>query len=152
MAVTITEERPDSPDAMQLIAELDAVLEPLYATESRHGYSVEKLVQQGVVFFVLRADDSPTGCGGVQLFGTDYAEVKRMYVRPDYRGQGLSKLLLNHLAEYSQQQGIKVLRLETGIYQQAAIELYKGMGFQPIPPFGDYREDPVSLCFEKILT
>lgn len=152
MAVTIAQERPDSPDAMQLIAELDAVLEPLYATESRHGYSVEKLISQGVVFFVVRVDGTPAGCGGVQLFGTDFAEVKRMYVRPEYRGQGLSKLVLNHLTEYSRQQGITVLRLETGIYQDAAIGLYTQMGFQPIPPFGDYREDPVSLCFEKILS
>lgn len=148
--ITIAEERADSPDAMQLIAELDAALS-IYAPESRHGYSIEKLLREGVVFFVARHDDVAVGCGGVQFFGTEYAEVKRMYVRPDQRGLGLGKRILAHIEGYTRQQGIDVLRLETGIHQDAAIGLYEQMGFQRIPPFGNYHEDPVSLCFEKRL-
>jgi putative acetyltransferase len=152
MPITIVEARPDSADAIELIAELDETLAPFYPVESRHGYSVEKLLNEGVAFFVLRRDDVAAGCGGVQLFGTDYAELKRMYVRPEYRGLGLGKRLVNHLAAYSRQRGITVLRLETGIYQEAAVALYEQMGFKRIPPFGNYREDPVSLCYEKQLS
>ncbi|RPJ22546.1 MAG: GNAT family N-acetyltransferase, partial [Chloroflexi bacterium] len=89
------------------------------------------------------------GCGGVKLFGTEYAEVKRMYVRPQFRGLGLAKLMLNHLANYAQRHNVRVLRLETGIHQHAAISLYEQMGFQRIPPFGEYREDPLSRFYEK---
>lgn len=151
MSIVIVEERPDTPDAMQLIAELEAHLSPLYPSESRHGYSIEKLLREGVVFFVTRHNGIPAGCGGVQFFGTAYAEVKRMYVRPPFRGLGLGRRMLNHLADYSQQHGVDVLRLETGIHQMEAISLYERFGFQRIPPFGTYREDPLSLFFEKRL-
>ena len=115
MSAIITPERPDSPDAVVLIMELEAHLEPLYPTKSRHGYSVEKLLAQGVAFFVLRDNDTPAGCGGIQLFGADYGELKRMYVRPQFRGLGYGKLLLNHLADYARAQGVGLLRLETGM-------------------------------------
>lgn len=148
-AVTINQERPDTPDARALIAELDAVLAPLYPSTSRHGYSVDKLINQGVIFFVVRHDDIPAGCGGVQFFDDEYAELKRMYVRPQFRGLGLAKKLLSHLQDYARAQGIPLLRLETGIHQTQAIALYERFGFQPIPPFGNYFEDPLSRCYEK---
>ena len=151
MSITIIQERPDTADAMQLINELEMTLAPYYPTESRHGYSVEKLLHQGVAFFVTRHDDVPAGCGGVQLFGSDYAELKRMYVRSQFRGLGLAKRLLTHLADYSRENGVTLLRLETGIYQEAAIGLYEQAGFYRIPPFGDYRDDPLSVFFEKNL-
>jgi GNAT superfamily N-acetyltransferase len=149
MAAIITPERPDSADAIALITELEAHLDPLYPAKSRHGYSVEKLLAQGVAFFVLRHNDTPAGCGGIQLFGTEYGEIKRMYVRPQFRGLGYGKLLLDHLADYAREQGVVLLRLETGVHQAAAIRLYEREGFQRIPPFGDYKEDPLSMFFEK---
>jgi len=152
MAAVIVEERADSTDAMRLIAELDAILMPNYPPESRHGFSVEKLLSQGVAFFVIRVDELPAACGGVKLNGSEYGEVKRMYVRPQFRGSGLARMMLDHLAAYTQQHGIDILRLETGIHQQEAIRLYERYGFQRIPPFGEYFEDPMSLCYEKRLT
>ena len=151
MSPAIVEERPDTADAAELIAELDAHLAPLYPQESRHGYSVEKLLHEGVVFFVARLDGVPAGCGGVLLVGAEYAEIKRMYVRPAFRGSGLGKLILARLADYALGRGVNVLRLETGVHQAHAIRLYEGSGFHRIRPFGSYREDPLSLCFEKRL-
>src|SRR5262249_55584438 len=129
--------------------ELEAHLAPHYPATSRHGYSVEKLIAQRVAFFVLRKDNAPAGCGGIQLFGTEYGELKRMYVRPQFRGSGFGKLLLDHLADHARAKGVGVLRLETGIHQTVAIGLYERIGFQRIPPFGAYVEDPLSLFFEK---
>jgi len=149
MAAIITLERPDSADALGLITELEAHLEPLYPRESRHGYSVGKLLAHAVAFFVLRHDGMPAGCGGIQLFGSAYGELKRMYVRPRFRGLGFGKLLLEHLADYARAHGVGLLRLETGIHQKEAIRLYERMGFQRIPPFGAYVEDPLSLFYEK---
>ena len=149
MGATIAAEHPGSPDATALIAELDAHLEPLYARESRHGFSIQKLIADGVAFFVIRDNGAAAGCGGIKLVGTEYGEIKRMYVRPAFRGLGLGKLMLDHLADYAKHRGITVLRLETGIHQHAAIRLYEREGFQRIAPFGPYREDPVSLCYEK---
>jgi GNAT superfamily N-acetyltransferase len=151
MSISITPERPDTPDASALIAELEAHLAPLYPRTSRHGYSIEKLLAEGVAFFLIRADAVPAGCGGVQLFGTEYGEIKRMYVRPPFRGLGLAKQMLDYLADYARRRGVSLLRLETGIHQKAAIALYERMGFQSIPPFGEYQPDPLSRFYEKRL-
>jgi putative acetyltransferase len=151
MPVTFTAERPDTPDAMALIEELQTHLESFYPPESRHGFSVDKLIAQGVAFFVLRVDGQAAGCGGILLVGREYGELKRMYVRPAFRGRGYGRLLIDGLAAHAQRHGITLLRLETGIHQQAAIRLYEQYGFRRIPPFGPYFEDPVSLCYEMAL-
>jgi ribosomal protein S18 acetylase RimI-like enzyme len=149
MSAIITREHPASADAVVLITELEAHLEPLYPAGSRHGYSVAKLIAQQVAFFVLRVDGTPAGCGGIQLFGTEYGELKRMYVRPQFRGRGFGELLLDGLTDHARAHGVALLRLETGIHQAAAIRLYERMGFQRIQPFGDYVEDPLSFFYER---
>ena len=150
MSITITKERPDSTDAIQLIGELQTLLSrEMYPDESRHGYSVDKLLHEGVAFFVTRHDENPAGCGGIKLFGMQYGEVKRMYVRPQYRGLGLGKLMMDHLAGYSRDRQVSILRLETGIYQTEAIKLYERYGFVRRGPFGEYKDDPLSIYFEK---
>jgi len=153
MSVRIQQVAPDSPAAVELIRELDDHLDQQpYTASSRHAFSVDKLVREGVAFFVLSYLDQLAGCGGVKLFANDYGEVKRMFVRPNYRGLGLGRNILDHLAEHTRAHGINILRLETGIYQKEAIGLYEKYGFKRRSPFGSYREDPLSVYFEKMLT
>jgi putative acetyltransferase len=153
MLPVITEERPDSTDALQLLSELDEELwRHPYPPQSRHAFSVEKLLRENVAFFVARLNAEPAACGGIKIFSGDYGEVKRMYVRTASRGRGLGKAILSHLAGYAQQQQISLMRLETGIYQVEAIRLYEGWGFKRRPPFGEYQKDPLSVYFEKRLT
>ena len=147
--VVISLERPDSEDAIALITELEADLDPLYPKQSRHGYSVEKLLRENVFFFIIRDNGVLIGCGGVQFFGSEYAELKRMYVRPQFRGLGFAKLMLDHLEEHTRSNGINLLRLETGIHQHNAIALYERAGFRLTPPFGEYKPDPLSRFYEK---
>jgi len=148
MPAAITTESPDTPDAVALINELQTHLESFYPPESRHGFSIGRLIQERVAFFVLRADGQPAGCGGIMLVGTAYGELKRMFVRPQFRGHGFGKMLADHLAAYALIHGVTRLRLETGIHQQAAIRLYERCGFRRIPPFGPYTNDPLSRCYE----
>lgn len=149
MPITITPERPDSDDARTLIAELNAYLIPLYPPASHHGYPVEKLLAEGVDFFIIRVESAAAGCGAVKFFGTDYAEIKRMYVRPQFRGLGLAKAMLAHLEDFARGRGIRVFRLETGVDQPEAIGLYERLGYQQIAPFGEYLPDPLSRFYEK---
>lgn len=153
MSITLHPERPDSADASSLILELDAMLSPMYPQESRHGYSIGKLLEQQVAFFLIRRDREAAGCAGIQFLaeksGIRYGEIKRMYVRPSFRGLGLASLLLMQLEETAAAQGVEILRLETGIYQAAAIRLYERNGFEQIDPFGQYRADPLSHYLEK---
>jgi GNAT superfamily N-acetyltransferase len=155
MSIVISAERPDTADAIMLITELEDHLAPQYPAASRHGFSVEKLIAQAVAFFVVRYNGVPAGTGGIKLFGsgddTAYGELKRMYVRPQFRGLGLAKQMVSHLEAYAQAHNVYLTRLETGIYQTEAIGLYERMGYYPVPPFGDYKVDPLSLFYEKKL-
>jgi hypothetical protein len=136
--VVITPERPDMPDARRLIDELDEHLGARYPPSSRHAFSVDRLLEEGVEFFVLRAGDEPAACGGILFVEASeeddrpYGEVKRMF-------------------EEARLRGVDVLRLETGIYQTEAIGLYERTGFRPIGPFGPYVDDPLCAYFEKHL-
>lgn len=149
--VTIVRERPDSADAIALIEDLEAVLNPHYAPESRHGYSVDKLVKEGVHFFVARVDGRPAACGGIQFY-PGFGELKRMFVRDAWRGHGLGHAMLEHLAAHAHANRCAVLRLETGIHQHEAIKLYERWGFARIAAFPPYKPDPVSLFYEKRLS
>jgi putative acetyltransferase len=149
MPIDILPESPDTEEARSLIAELDAYLMPMYPPESHHGYPAEKLIAEKVAFFVVRCDGAAAGCGGVKLFGTEYAEIKRMYIRPPFRGLGLARAMMAHLEAYAHERGIRVFRLETGIDQAEAIGLYERAGYRRIAAFGEYQPDPLSLFFEK---
>ncbi|HEY7786769.1 MAG TPA: GNAT family N-acetyltransferase [Pyrinomonadaceae bacterium] len=149
MSIKIEETRPDSPAAVQLISELDTDLQRHpYPPQSRHAYSVDKLLREGVNFFIASYNDQLAGCGGIKLYD-GYGEVKRMYVRPSHRGLGLGKAILNRLAEFARERDVNMLRLETGIYQTEAIGLYDAFGFERRAPFGEYKVDPLSVYFQK---
>ena len=157
MPETLDPEAPDAPDVAPLVLELEDHLAERYPTESRHGFSVERLVTEGVRFFVLRVDGTPAACGGILFVDAGpggepaYGEIKRMYVRPAWRGRGYGRRVLERLEADARGRGIGLLRLETGIDQVEAIELYERMGFQTCAPFGPYRDDPLSPCYEKRL-
>lgn len=148
--ISIAEASPASEDAVKLIGELDEHLwtHP-YPLQSRHAYSVEKLLREQVVFFVTHYEGQLAGCGGIKIFEGDYGEVKRMYVRPEFRGKGLGKAMIGHLADYARSRKLDLLRLETGVYEVEAIGLYLRCGFERVAPFGEYVEDPLSVYLEK---
>src|SRR5688572_33280765 len=115
-AIEIVEVAPDSPDAVELIGELDAhLMAHPYPPQSRHAFSVEKLLREQVVFFVTRYERQLAGCGGIKMFGTGYGAVKGAFVRSEVRGRGLGKWLVRRLVAYELQQGTGVLRLEAGL-------------------------------------
>ena len=153
MPIRITQEQPDSPAAAELIGELEDHLSQFYPVQSRHGFSVERLLREGVAFFVIWQDSVAAGCCGILVVGAEgYGELKRMYVRPANRRQGLGQLLLKHVEAYARENGMPRLRLETGIHQTEAIALYERMGFKRIPPFENYTDDPLSRCYEKVIS
>ena len=156
-SVTIRREHPASEAASRLIGELDAYLAPLYPQESQHGYSIETLVERQVEFFVLYCGGEPAACGGVQHIenlqepGESYGELKRIFVRPSFRGRGFGKRILQRLEEQAVSRGFWKMRLETGIYQPESVGLYERTGYCKIQPFGEYWDDPLSLFYEKRL-
>jgi ribosomal protein S18 acetylase RimI-like enzyme len=74
-----------------------------------------------------------------------------MFVEPEMRGRGVARGILDHLETAARSMGAERLVLETGIYQQEAIGLYRGAGFKAIDCFDEYAGVPTSVCFEKPL-
>jgi putative acetyltransferase len=148
----ISFETADQPDVHALIAELDAYLYSLYPAENVYALDVSSLAQPNVLFAVARADDgAPLGCAAV-VVTPEFGEVKRMYVRPAARGQGVARRLLDTLETAARAQGCPSLMLETGPTQPEALALYERLGYKYRGPFGDYPADPLSVFMAKALT
>ncbi|MFB9359351.1 GNAT family N-acetyltransferase [Actinoplanes nipponensis] len=102
-------------------------------------------------YLVVVLHGRAVACGAWQPLEPGVAELKRMYVRPAFRGRGIARQLIVALEEEALADGRPVLRLETGTYLPAAIGLYRSAGYHPIPVFGEYLGNPYSVCFEKSL-
>ena len=155
MAVVIEQAHAPSADIIELLGELDAELSGPYAADQRHALSVEKLFQPDVRFFVARLDGAAVACGGIGFYH-GYAELKRMYSRPSVRGRGVAKAILRRLEAVARAAGARLLRIETGVYQEEALRFYEGAGFRRCGPFGPYAAMParaieLSLFYEKTI-
>ena len=82
----------------------------------------------------------------------EQAELKRFFLRPAYRGQGLGRRLVQAIEAEARRRGCPRLMLETGVLQPDAIALYRGQGFGERGPFGSYTDDPLSVFMEKALS
>ena len=149
--VHLTVADPGSTEARPLITELDAYLAALYPAESNHLLSVDALRRPNVTFVLARTADIAVGCGAFVNHHGAYAEVKRMFVRPGFRGQRIGELILGDLERRARQAGLRVARLETGVAQPEALTLYERAGYVRRGPFGDYADDPLSVFMEKTL-
>jgi putative acetyltransferase len=149
--VKVAAERPDQAEVVRLIDELDAYQKPLYPPESHHGIDIDALMQPAVVFAVARdASANAIGCGAVVMNG-DWAELKRMYVLPSARGQGVAQAIVSFLEAEAGARGAGIVRLETGYLQPEALRFYERAGYVRRGPFGSYGPDPTSVFMEKLL-
>jgi putative acetyltransferase len=151
-SMNIAIEDPAQPDIIALLEHGDAEAASLYPAESNHLLPIDALREPSVFFHVARdAAGTALATGAVVLKG-DWAEIKRMWVEPQARGQGLSKTILSTLELKARAQGVRWLRLETGVDSHSAIGLYRRAGFVTREPFADYRPDPLSVFMEKDLS
>ena len=142
-------ESPDQPDVRALIAELDAYLYSIYPAESVYALDIVSLCEPTVSFAVLRdAAGATVGCGAM-VMKPGYGEIKRVYVRPQARGQGLARRLMAELEAKAIAHGARTCMLETGPAQAEALVLYERLGYRCRGPFGDYPADPHSVFMEK---
>ncbi|OWQ93763.1 GNAT family N-acetyltransferase [Roseateles aquatilis] len=146
---------PHSPAAMSLLAQSDAYMAALYPSESNHLEDPHSLAQPQVRFIGVWLAEWLAACGAVKVVDDDdgpYGEIKRVFVQPQFRGRGLSKVLMEELEAHLRAQGIDLVRLETGVHQPEALKLYETLGYDRRSPFGRYAEDPLSVFMEKRLT
>ena len=103
------------------------------------------------VFLLGAVDGVDVACGGLRLRSKGIGEIKRMYVEPSARGQGLSRELLQALLTHARSVGLVEVWLETGTAQPEAMALYESAGFVAMEPYGDYKDDERSRCYRLVL-
>ena len=142
---------PGVAEVQALIAASDAYYDGLYPAESNHLEAVDDLQQPNVLLIGCFQDDALVASGAAKLMRDDgdYAEIKRVFVLQDFRGQGLSNQLMRFLEDELRQRGVELIRLETGVRQPEALGLYRKLGYRERGPFGAYRPDPLSVFMEK---
>jgi putative acetyltransferase len=149
----ITKERPVAPDLAVLLARHSVDMRADTPLESIHMMDAGQLDIPTVSFFVMRDAGQPIGMGAFKLLDATHAEIKSMHVLSEYRGQGLSRVMLDYLVQAATASGIARLSLETGSQEmfEPARRLYARASFAECPPFGDYALDPNSVFMTRSL-
>jgi len=139
-------------DFLKLCQSLDDYLNELAGGEKNRMEYVPLNKTDDIRDVVVAYDgDVPVGGAGFKRFDERSAEVKRMFVKPEYRGKGVAKGILELIEQKAKEAGYERLVLETGGFLTAANQLYKGIGFLVIPNYGSYADMPESVCMEKLL-
>lgn len=103
------------------------------------------------VYLVAYMDGLPVACGALRPIDGNSVEVRRMFVTSTARRKGLARAILQELEIRAAAFGYATMRLETGNRQLSAMALYETLGFRRIEPFGEYVNDSLSVCFEKMV-
>ncbi len=176
MKIQIRRESPSSPAAKRLIKKLDEDLLERYPLQFIHGLRPGDAENPDLFFVVAYAENKAVGrrmrvparadpqggfrrlrpsmalgIGALRPLEPGVGEIKRMYVLPEHRGKGVGRAILSALEARAAEMGYKSVRLETGTKQPEAIALYKSAGYAGILNFGEYADNPMSVCFEKKL-
>ena len=149
----------DHPDAVRLTEEVQAVYRERYGGEDATPMDPREFAPPCGLFLVGYVDGAAVACGGWRARGGPVdpslppgdAEVKRMFVTAAYRGRGYARAVLAELERTAAAAGRRRIVLETGTMQPEAIGLYASAGYEPIPPFGAYRDSPQSRYYAKPL-
>ncbi|WP_062290811.1 GNAT family N-acetyltransferase [Demequina phytophila] len=147
--ITVRRVDADDPDAHALWAEQQADLARRYDSpdlvlETRFPTLVASLVGyaedgEPVASAVMRWSPYPTGAGSIEL--------KRLFVRPGHRGNGHSKVMMGAAEAIARRAGATRIVLETGTEQPEALALYDRLGYTRIPGYGEYKDEPDSICY-----
>jgi len=140
----------DHTDFRQLVALLDQDL-AVRDGDDHAFYAQFNKVDAIKEVIVAYQNDVPVGCGAIKPFSATEAEVKRMYVHPDYRKRGIAAKIVTELENWATEIGFSATVLETGKKQPEAIALYQKIGYQITPNYGQYIGVDNSVCMIKPL-
>ncbi len=140
----------------QVHALLTEHLRDMHATsppESIHALDLDGLRHPDITFWTAWLATDLAGCVALKRLDATHAELKSMRTAAGQTGRGIGTGLLTHALAAATAGGYRRVSLETGsmAYFEPARRLYRKHGFRPCQPFGDYRHDPHSMFFTKIL-
>ena len=139
----------ENPDFIQLVKMLDEYL-AFMDGEDHAFYDQFNKIDDLMHCIVLFEEENPVGCGALKDYDAETAEIKRMFVIPEFRGKGYASAILNELEQWAKELQFKKVILETGTGQKEAIKLYTKT-YQQIENYGQYKGVETSICFSKEL-
>ena len=142
----------DDPRLQVLVAEVQAEYVARYGGPDATPIDAEAFVPPSGTFLLGLIDGEPVACGAYRRHEDEVAEIKRMYVRADWRRRGIARELLAELENRAAKAGYLRAVLETGTEQPEALALYPSAGWTSIPGYGHYKWSPRNRCFAKDLT
>ncbi len=146
----ITRTDSDDPDFRDLVKLLDSEMTGRYG-ELQKWYNQFNIIEFNKTVIVAYTGDLPVGCGCFRVFDDVSAEIKRMFVKPEYRGTGIAEKILLELEKWASELGFSVTVLETAIKQPEAIRFYTRLGYKRIENYGQYAGNQNSICMSKKL-
>jgi putative acetyltransferase len=141
----------DSPDFLTLTDELDTELCRIYNTRKEDYEEYNRITGLPTVILAYESN-VVVACGCFKQFDARRIELKRMFVKPEFRGKGIASMMVKELEQWGHELGFQTVILETGKQQPEAIALYRKLGYTDIPHFGEFPEESRSVCLGKVLT
>jgi putative acetyltransferase len=148
--ITLERANSSNPDFRLLIPLLDKELADRYGELQSVYDHYNHIIDINTVIIAYRGD-APVGCGCFKQIDKHSVEIKRMFVKPAERGQGIASAILSGLELWAWENGFSYTLLETGDQQHEAIALYQKLGYTTIPNYGQYAGMESSICMQKEL-
>ena len=151
---TIAPETPLQDDVRAMIAELNAIMQPLTPSEFQFQMTAEQIADSDTTLFVLRdAAGSAVGMGALKVHDGELGEIKRMYTRPQIRGTGQGGVILETVEGLAREKRLSRLVLETGEAPgfEAAWRVYERGGYTQCGAVLDYPDSGWSRFYKKKL-
>ncbi len=139
-------------DFIELCHKLDDFLNELVGgEENRAEYIPYNKLDDIHDVIVVYDNNIPIGCASFKKYDDKCAEVKRVFIEKEYRGQGISNKLMELLENEGRSKGYTYFVLESGEPLVSAMALYRKIGYEVIPNYGQYKDMPDSICMRKKL-
>lgn len=145
--ISLQQVGPDHKDFIHLCSELDSFLDIAIGGESkREKYKKFNYLDTMDYVIIAYNQAEAAGCAALRKYSDSDVEIKRVFVRENYRGQNIGGLLLEQLISHAKKSGYKRIILETGSFLQDSLRLYFRYGFEQIENYGAYQNMKESLC------
>lgn len=141
---------PKNIDFINLVKELDAYLK-ITDGEDHEFYNQYNGLENIPHSIVAYYKEEAIGCGAIKPFDNASIEIKRMYLKPEFRGKGTAEKIISELENWAKELGFTRTILETGDRQVEAVKFYHKVGYRITQNYGQYANVENSNCFEKIL-
>lgn len=134
----------ESPELLELFSEHDAYMME-FLGEHRRFYTPYSPAENIGRAWIVYADGRPAGCAAYRERPEGGCELKRVFLRPEHRGRGISRELVRTVEDYAKKQGRRTIGLDTNSALEPAVTLYRHMGYRVTFSEGQYIQMEKSL-------